>query len=120
MQKSHTRQPFATSSVMALALALIAVGLAIFGTTPYAGALNFPHRPLQGTQATLVYGGTFLLPIALGFAAAFFAYRGLQAADRSEGRLRGWGLSIFAIFIGLFAVALGAISTFAGLIYPRM
>ncbi len=116
-----TPKPVPTmSSLIALGLAVLAAGLAIYGVTPSAGVLVFPRHSLEGTQATLICISTFVLPIALGLIAASMGGRAIALASRSEGTIGGAGPGVFAILIGLFAAVLGCVSTFAGLIYPRM
>jgi len=115
-----TRQPPTVFSLVALGLAVLAAGLAVLGLTPYSGALYYPRRPLEGAHATVVYGGPFLLPIALGIVGAAMGGRAVVVVDRARGRIGGAGPGVFAILIGLFATVLGAVTTFAALVYPRL
>ena len=84
------------------------------------GGLDVPRSTLEGSRATLVYGGTFVLPIALGIGAAMMCGRAVVVTDRSDGRVGGVGPGVFAILIGLFTAVLGAVTTFVALIYPRL
>lgn len=120
MLPTPTRHPPTPFSLAALGLAVLAAGLAVLGLTPVAGALNYPRRPLDGSHATLVYGGLFLLPIVLGVFACFMGGRAVVVVDRSGGRVGGAGPGVFAILIGLFAAVLGGVGTFAALVYPRL
>jgi hypothetical protein len=119
-KKPPTRRPPTLFSLGALGLALVAAGLGVLALTPYAGALKFPRPTLEGSRATLVYGGTFILPIVLGILAALMGGRAVLVADRANGRIGGPGPGVFAILIGLAAAVLGGVTTFVALIYPRL
>ncbi|MCE9530481.1 MAG: hypothetical protein K8T89_05030 [Planctomycetes bacterium] len=115
------KRPVSPEAAAALALAIFAVGLAILGVYSPWGALRFPvEMKLHGTNAVLAYGGTCVLPIFLGLGAAGLAGLSYRSMERSQGKLGGEGPAFFSLLTSLFAVVIGACTTFATLIWPNI
>jgi hypothetical protein len=113
------KQPVAIEGVVALVLALLAVGLAILGVYSPWGALRFPvSMKLTGTDAILAYGGTCVLPILLGAAASMLGEYTFRTLEQSPKKRAGAGPAFFALMIGFFAATIGGCTTFATLIWP--
>lgn len=98
-------------------LSQILAYLGTFGPAPF-GAIRIPFKALEGAQALLVYGGTFIFPILLGLLGAGLGAYSFQSIDRSGGHLKGNAAAVFAVLLGLFSVVISTIGTFAVLIYP--
>src|SRR4051812_16190185 len=108
------RQPVSIIGLTALSIALLAVGLAIFGVYSPWGALRFPvSMKLTGAAAVLAYGGTCILPIVLGAIASMMGEYTFRTIDQSPRRRTGAGPAFFALMIGFFAAIIGACTTFA-------
>ena len=115
------RKPICFESVLALALAILALLLAIFGVYSPWGALRFPMAmKLHGLNAVLAYGGTCLFPIVLGMASCLIGARSYGTIDRSQGQLGGEGQAFFSLMTGFFAVIVGFCTTCATLIWPLL
>lgn len=118
---SAPKKPVSKEAAAALALSAVALLLATLGVFIPRGGLSYPvSLKLTGTGAFLVYGVTFVLPIFLGLGAAVLGGRAYRAIERQQGQLGGDGLAFFGLMIGFFAAAIGATTTFAGLIWPRL
>jgi len=114
----RVKKPVSAEAVTALAIALVAVLLAIVGVYNPWNTLRFPVE--QGNVRWLPAIGFSLLPIALGAFAALLGGHSVRSLDRSHGKVIGDGPAFFSLMIGLFAVTIGACTTFAGLIWPLM
>lgn len=118
---STPKKPVSREAAVALALASAALLLATLGVFIPSGGLRYPVTPkLTGTNAVLVYGATFVLPIILGLAGAWLGGRAYRTIERLQGNLGGDGLAFFALMIGFFAAAVGAATTFAALVWPNL
>ena len=109
--------PFALGGFTTSALALFLALIGAHGPAPF-GAIEIPLKLRTGGTAILVYGGTFILPIFLGLLGAGMGAYAFQSIERSEGRMKGNGPAVFSVFLGLFAVIIATLCTFAVLIYP--
>jgi hypothetical protein len=119
--REYRKRPVCREAAAALVLAIIALGLAILGVYNPTGVLRFPIRePLKGTDAILLYGGTFILPIVLGVIAALLGGHSFQTIESAQVKLSGDGFAFFSMMIGLFAAIIGVCTTFAGLIAQRL
>ena len=115
------KRPISLEAVTALTVSFVAVSLAILGIYSPWGALRFPvSQKLTGYPAIFGYGGTCVLPIVLGLAAALLGGRSYRGIERAQGKIAGDGQAFFSIMIGLFAVIIGACTTFAALIWPSL
>ena len=115
------KKPVSPEAFVGLLLSLAAVALALFGVFSPWGALRFPLTPkLSGTDAVLAYGATCVLPIPLGLGAGWLGGQAYRRIEISQGAVGGDGLAFFSIMIGLFAVIIGAVTTFAALVWPRL
>lgn len=118
----QTRKVWCPAALAGLGLSLTGFLLSILGThgpKPF-GAVRFPLTRLTGFDAILVYGGTFLLPIALGALGAGMGAYAFQSIDRSKGRLKGDGPAVFAVLVGIFTIIIAGITSLAILGYPAM
>jgi len=117
----YRKLPASREAAAALALAVCALGLAILGVYSPWGTLRFPvAQQLTGLPAALGYGGTCILPIVLGIGAALLGGHSFRTIEQSQGKLGGDGFAFFSLMIGMFAVVMGACSTFAALIWPNI
>ena len=120
----HRRHPEAQvcpTALTALILSVIALTLAVLGGSNSWGGLRFPaEQKLVGIWAVVIYGGTFVLPIILGLGAALLGGHSMLVTEGSNGKLYGEGYAVFSMFFGLFAMIIGAVCTFAALIWPLM
>jgi hypothetical protein len=119
--RDYRRRPVCKEAVAALAIAVIALGLAILGVYNPQGTLRFTMRErLKGIEAVLLYGSTFILPIVLGIIAALLGGHSFRTIERSTVKLSGDGFAFFSMMIGLFATIIGVCTTFVGLIWPNL
>jgi hypothetical protein len=117
----HRKLPASREASAALVIALAALALALLGVYSPWGALRFPvSQQLTGFSAVLGYGGTFVLPIVLGIGAALLGGHSFRTIEQSQGKLGGDGFAFFSLMVGMFAVVIGACSTFAALIWPNI
>jgi hypothetical protein len=117
----HRKLPASREAAAALAIAITALALAVFGVYSPWGALRFPvSQQLSGFAAVVGYGGTCVLPVFLGIGAALLGGHSFRTIERSHGKLGGDGFAFFSLMIGLFAVVIGVCSTFATLIWPNI
>ncbi len=113
------KKPVSIEAIAALLIALLAVGLGTFGVFNPWGTLSFPMPPkLSGQNALLCYGGTCLLPILLGILAALLGGHAYRKIEHANGAIGGDGQAFFSLMIGLFAVIIGACTSFVTLIWP--
>jgi hypothetical protein len=118
---NQPKKPTSKEAVAALALAILALALAVLGVYSPWGALRYPVAlKLHGTNAVLAYGGTCVLPILMGLGAAALGGHAYRGIDLSEGKVAGDGQAFFSLMIGLFAVTVGASTTFAALVWPYL
>jgi hypothetical protein len=61
-----------------------------------------------------------VLPIVLGAAAGLLGGHSYKGIEQAQGNIGGDGLAFFALMIGLFAVTIGACTSFATLIWPYL
>ncbi len=119
--RDYRKRPLCVEAAAALALSIVAVGLAILGVYSPWGALRFPvNHERDGFNPVLGYAATFILPIVLGVAAALLGGYAFRKIERSEVKLSGDGFAFFSIMTGLFAAIIGACTTFAGMIWPNL
>lgn len=116
---ASAKKPLAITGILGLLLALLAVGLALYGVTPYPRTLVFPRQPLPSESATLIHAGTIVGPILLGLFAMALGQYTMGVVERSLGKKTGEGPAVFALFLGLLAVVLACVSGYVVFVHGR-
>jgi nitric oxide reductase large subunit len=119
MTPTHTRKPapYHRFALLAFALAIIAAGVAHYGSVLSETHIpDTPQNRLRGSEGLGATGpsrfwipfAAFIVPLALGLAAAFMGGAAMRAIERDKGTTSGSGAAVFAIMIGgLSAVIAG-------------